>query len=726
MNAVVSVRGLLLAVLSLVALACAGCARPLTGIVVELTPAPTLVQGAAGELLRVEVRSQVNGAENPLGPQVLSFAGPNPLLLPGSLWVYPVLEGSAQDVDLTVRAFFVTGERETTLRVTLPRGVLRRVSIVVAPPEPTRVADPSVALSFARDARATLPWSATASSFECAGDFHVCGEQCVSTRSPTYCGRSCTPCPGAADGVATCSASGVCGIVCDPGFELAPNGTCVASATSVRALEPLSGWVLSNPLVLAWSAPPSGLHAQLLLCTSRACAGDRQLVSLPERASRLPVDTTALAAGRLSALLFWRVRLVDASERPVTAWSVPWSAHVEPSPDSDPSANAAVGPFRSVFNEDSEELFVVGQRRDGRGELLGVGPQFRLDALSATSTLSVSFARFVGDVDRDGWGDLAVVTNGGRALWLVHGSADGLAPPRLVALPWDPTNGTITEVHAFAATEFGGGPRVLVLGSRAQLALCGELPSPSCSPFAPLFQPAPGSPSVFLLCPQAGRRSPFLAVAALGQTLQSFALSQAAEGDLTPQTENYPLATSSLPSLRVASDAAPFPWLCSGVNQESRIALEVLDPAAPGRALRLLLAAPGFSRLRQESHAPGGMVMVMESTSMFSSMSAGISIPVRVRGPGRGWRLYRVNEDRVVPLMETTSQVQGGSSTQLLVGSTLSGVLGVLEEPSHTLERLYLQGTDGSVYYWDQHDYAHPAFTLDPATYQGTPSFVSR
>lgn len=52
----------------------------------------------------------------------------------------------------------------------------------------------------------------------CPAGFHRCGEACASNDDVATCGSRCSPCPGSANGMATC-AGGACGLRCRTGFH---------------------------------------------------------------------------------------------------------------------------------------------------------------------------------------------------------------------------------------------------------------------------------------------------------------------------------------------------------------------------------------------------------------------------------------------------------------------------------------------------------------------------
>jgi hypothetical protein len=60
----------------------------------------------------------------------------------------------------------------------------------------------------------------------CSPSTRLCGGICVSLTNSSACGPSCIRCPRpVANGAASCSARGQCGVSCRPGFERVPGRT---------------------------------------------------------------------------------------------------------------------------------------------------------------------------------------------------------------------------------------------------------------------------------------------------------------------------------------------------------------------------------------------------------------------------------------------------------------------------------------------------------------------
>lgn len=89
----------------------------------------------------------------------------------------------------------------------------------------------------------------------CDPGFHACGGACLSDDSPAACGTACTPCAAPTGGSATC-VDGACGFVCDVGFHAC--GSSCAPDDSVTAC---------GPTCARCTAPASGVPA----CVGGAC-----------------------------------------------------------------------------------------------------------------------------------------------------------------------------------------------------------------------------------------------------------------------------------------------------------------------------------------------------------------------------------------------------------------------------------------------------------------------
>jgi hypothetical protein len=135
---------------------------------------------------------------------------------------------------------------------------------------------------------------------ECNTGFHKCGGVCVSNNDVDTCGSACSPCPGMANGSATCNGS-TCGYSCNSGYRdcggacaqcpadassSTCNGNqCVASACSSGLLA-CDGACLqcpSNASVEEWGCVDGGCAATVCAtnhapCASGCCAWSRNVV----------------------------------------------------------------------------------------------------------------------------------------------------------------------------------------------------------------------------------------------------------------------------------------------------------------------------------------------------------------------------------------------------------------------------------------------------------------
>lgn len=258
----------------------------------------------------------------------------------------------------------------------------------------------------------------------CNAGFHACAGVCASNASPASCGARCTPCTAPANATATCDGV-TCGFVCNPTYFL-QGGSCLPSVP--RQVAPMSTSVVTSRRPVFSSRPAEALDgARVELCRNRAMT-----------VSCLSLDTT-FGVGVPSADLgqgtwFWRLRGL-AGAVASTATSPVWEFFVGVR---SASVNTASG---SVLDTNGDGLadILVGTDYDN-GAFLFLGTPAGVETAPRVSLIPArrggNFGRVVanaGDVNGDGFGD-AIVGGGEEVAYVYLGSADGLAANPAVTL----------------------------------------------------------------------------------------------------------------------------------------------------------------------------------------------------------------------------------------------------------------------------------------------------
>lgn len=234
---------------------------------------------------------------------------------------------------------------------------------------------------------------------------------CVPQNAPA--GRTCAP-PGAAPGTpGRCNGSGVCEVI--PTSELCAN---IPSPTSVTALSPLRGAYtgsLNAPAArqtlrptLAWTASATNcgpLRYQVQIengCTPGALDGCQFSspevdASVTEPRFQPSADLAVSRQPPVGAVYTWRVRACDAADR-----CSPWS----------PVAYINVGRVAQDINGDGYADVIAPVSTSADVYLGGPGFDARADQrVVLPSALGGAGARFVGDLNGDGFGDVALLDN---------------------------------------------------------------------------------------------------------------------------------------------------------------------------------------------------------------------------------------------------------------------------------------------------------------------------
>ncbi|MFO0562113.1 MAG: FG-GAP-like repeat-containing protein [Polyangiales bacterium] len=308
---------------------------------------------------------------------------------------------------------------------------------VVAPP--CYAADAGLVLAEAGASDATA--DSAMDGLVCGAGSTVCSGACVDTQSdPSHCGRCGAACMAGAGERGVCMA-GQCRAECVAGFERVGMSAC--DAPVLRLLGPMStSYVSSQRPTLRWVGAAGLDGAVVEVCSSRDCAMVVQRGVVGGGATSWRVER-ALSAG----VYFWRVRgrsgMVEGT-RTSAVWEFVVGAR-------DRGTDTQWGTLTDVNGDGFGDVVVGANNVSGWtgdwlgywGALAGIpmmaswmsrDPQVAGGARGSASVASV------GDVNGDGFGDVALGAAEGRDLMLVatgavtivFGSATGLRDPQQV------------------------------------------------------------------------------------------------------------------------------------------------------------------------------------------------------------------------------------------------------------------------------------------------------
>ncbi|MEZ4407493.1 MAG: FG-GAP-like repeat-containing protein [Polyangiales bacterium] len=270
-------------------------------------------------------------------------------------------------------------------------------------------------------ANATASCTAGVCGARCDAGFGDCDANAatgceVDTRVTTaHCGACGNNCPTPVNGRVSCVAS-ACAPECDAGYTL-QGDTCLT--TPPRALRPLSSaLVTTRRPTLAWTDASRFDQVRVELCRDRDCATVIATADVSTSSWRPGADVT----GRVA---FWRVRGLR-SGRVVSPPSPTWMFVIRPRPGARDLAWGA----RPDFNADGRADLAVGSRGQGvavflgNASAVGAAPSQSLAAPTGATGFGATLA-YVGDVNGDGFGDLAVGAAGSSQVFVYYGSVVG-------------------------------------------------------------------------------------------------------------------------------------------------------------------------------------------------------------------------------------------------------------------------------------------------------------
>jgi hypothetical protein len=252
----------------------------------------------------------------------------------------------------------------------------------------------------------------------------------------------------------------MCGFQCHPGYE-ASGGACVRVVEPPRPVAPQSAsTVTSTRPTLRWALAPTTDGAELEVCPTRACDSGVQTIEVGG-------DRYTFASDLAPGVHFWRLRGRAAGKvgAPIgPTWEL-FVGHHGASIDTS-------GGVVADFNGDGYADVAVADPGPGRlyvywGGPKGVSESQRLAIpMSGAGSFVVSS---VGDLNGDGFSDLAVTDPSARKVYVFNGGLTGLAASPSVTLsppvPAATDGGSASLVPVAAAGDLNGdGYGDLVLG----------------------------------------------------------------------------------------------------------------------------------------------------------------------------------------------------------------------------------------------------------------------
>ncbi|MFO0648280.1 MAG: FG-GAP-like repeat-containing protein [Polyangiales bacterium] len=325
-----------------------------------------------------------------------------------------------------------------------------------------------VALDVTRDAVIEASIDAAPDVLVCDAGATACGRTCVDvTSSLAHCGACDHACVAPDHGAATCE-RGACGFTCEAMYTRVGAG-CVR-IDPPRLLAPLTtAAVTSRRPRLRWSLAAGTDGAVIDLCADRMCA---TVTSTLEATGTSAMPPSELAPGRV----YWRARGRVGSTTG-SAVSPTWqfvvgarSAAVDTSwgaafdPDGDGRTDLAVG----VPNRASSTGRVLIYTAGATG--YGAAPSLTLDGRDGMNAVFGSAAACAGDVNGDGFVDLAIgayrASSGVGRVYGHHGGASGVAlAPSTTLVGRDGADGDFGISVASAGDVNGDGYGDLVVGA---------------------------------------------------------------------------------------------------------------------------------------------------------------------------------------------------------------------------------------------------------------------
>ncbi|MFO0559992.1 MAG: FG-GAP-like repeat-containing protein [Polyangiales bacterium] len=255
--------------------------------------------------------------------------------------------------------------------------------------------------------------------------FHRCGDACLADDSPMSCGASCTPCTAPVGAIATC-AMAMCDFTCSAGYDRVgatcelrvPRPIWPMSTSTVTTLRPTLRWQLAMGVEGA-TVELCRDRALTMSCTTEHVVGDRLVIATDLAPGawfwRLKPRSAGTTGARSSAT--WQFHVPQRSATTATNWGT------IPDFNGDGLADIAVG--APLANSARGAVYVFNG-----GSTIAITPsQTVSNPVADTSWFGAQLAP-AGDVDGDGFGDALVAmqpgaTSVGRVL-LLRGSLAGL------------------------------------------------------------------------------------------------------------------------------------------------------------------------------------------------------------------------------------------------------------------------------------------------------------
>jgi hypothetical protein len=273
------------------------------------------------------------------------------------------------------------------------------------------------------------------------------------SRAVAHCGACGAACVAPRDGSVTCEAS-ACVLRCDAGYVLRA-GACVSAPLRLRG--PMSGaWVTTHTPRLSWVLPSGATGARVELCAQRACSTVLQTFDADGAEARVPDPL-------VHGVVFWRARALrdGAPEGDLSAvWEfvVPrWDTPVVTSWGALPDVNGD-GLADVIVGTQAQQVHVF------HGRAGGVSPTPSVVLTGPAGSMNFGYAvSGAGDLNGDGYSDLAVGARGSSQAFVYLGGASGVTEASRTTLT-GPTGFNLGAAVSSAGDTDGDGYGDLLVG----------------------------------------------------------------------------------------------------------------------------------------------------------------------------------------------------------------------------------------------------------------------
>lgn len=346
-----------------------------------------------------------------------------------------------------------------------------------------------------------------------AGCIMMCSDTCTDTRrDPRHCGSCDNACPEAPENATATCTEGECGFVCNAGHDLVV-GTC-APRPAPRPIAPMStSTATSKRPTFRWELAPRNDGARVEICADRACTS---VITSFNASGSHGTPNTDLPQGTVFWRLYGRMGS-DTGPQPSPTWQVyighrdaatsqswgltldvdgngyadiiqrtdegTFNVHLGSPAGLDTTASGTLasrgagattaGDVNGDGYTDVAIFDPLAASGTGRVYIYFGGPDLATSAPSATLIAPTGTVRFgslvagAGDVNGDGYADIVIVANGGKAYLYLGADSGVLDIPRAIPSPEGLEEPLFPNSIATAGDINGDGYADIVIGSTA-------------------------------------------------------------------------------------------------------------------------------------------------------------------------------------------------------------------------------------------------------------------